>query len=76
MEIEDKIKKSLDKIRPTLQSDGGDVQFVSWDEDKKIVKVQLMGMCVGCPMAGITLKQGIEVELKKEFPEIKSVENV
>jgi len=74
--IEDNIKKALEKVRPSLQADGGDVQFVDWDEKKGIVKVQLMGMCVGCPMAQITLKQGIEEEIKKEVPEVKEVINV
>ena len=74
--IEDKIKKALDKIRPSLQSDGGDVKFVSWNEKSGVVEVQLQGMCIGCPMAQITLKQGIEVEIKKQIPEVKIVKNV
>ncbi len=70
---EGKIKKALDKIRPSLQADGGDVEFVSWDKKTGIVKVRMAGMCVGCPMAEITLKQGIEAEIKKEVPEVKEV---
>ncbi len=70
---EGKIKKALDKIRPSLQADGGDVEFVGWDEKTGIVKVRLAGMCVGCPMAQITLKQGVEVEIKKEVPDVKEV---
>lgn len=73
---ENKIKKALEKVRPQLQADGGDVQFVSWDEKKGIVKVQLMGMCVGCPMAQVTLKEGVEAEIKKEVGEVKEVINV
>ena len=67
------IKKALDKVRPMLQSDGGDVEFVSWDEKTGTVQVQLMGMCVGCPMSQVTLKQGIEAEIKKAIPEVKEV---
>ena len=74
--MEDKIKKALGKIRPSLQADGGDVKFVSWNEKLGVVKVQLQGMCTGCPMAQITLKQGIEAEIKKQIPEVKTVENV
>lgn len=68
-----KIKKSLNKIRPMLQADGGDVEFVSFDEKTGILKVELIGMCAHCPMAEITLKQGIEAEIKKEIPEVKEV---
>ncbi len=71
--IENKIKKSLDKIRPALQADGGDVRFVSFDEKSGVLKVELTGMCAHCPMAQMTLKQGIEAALKKEISEIKEV---
>ena len=74
--MEDKIKKALDKIRPSLQADGGDVKFVSWNKKLGAVKVQLQGMCIGCPMSQITLKQGIEAEIKKQIPEVKTVENI
>ena len=67
-----KIEKALEKIRPMLQQDGGDVELVEV-MDKGIVKVRLTGHCQGCPMAQITLKQGIEQALKKEVPEIKEV---
>ncbi|MCK5415974.1 NifU family protein [Candidatus Parcubacteria bacterium] len=71
--MENKIKEALEKIRPMLQADGGDVQFVSFNENTGIVEVKMQGMCSHCPMAQITLKQGIEVEIKKEVPEIKEV---
>ena len=70
---EDKIKKALNKVRPGMKADGGDVEFVKWDEKNGQVQVRLMGMCVGCPMAQITLKQGIEAEIKKAVPEVKEV---
>lgn len=71
--MEKKIVETLDKIRPMLQADGGDVELVSWDDETGIVEVRLVGMCSGCPMSQITLKQGIEAELKKAIPEVKEV---
>lgn len=64
----------MDKIRPMLQADGGDVELV--DVEDGIVKVRLTGACKGCPMSQMTLKNGIERLLKKEIPEVKSVESV
>lgn len=74
--MEKKIIETLNKIRPSLQADGGDVEFVSWDEKSGVVEVRLVGMCAGCPMSQITLKQGIEAELKKAIPEVKEVQGV
>ncbi len=71
--VEDLIKQSLDKIRPQLQADGGDVQFVEWNSGTGVVKVALTGMCATCPMAQVTLKQGIEQEIKQAVPEVKEV---
>lgn len=73
---ENKIKQALEKIRPALQADGGDVHFVDFDKKIGILKVELMGMCSHCPMAEITLKKGIEQEIKKEVPEVKEVISV
>jgi Fe-S cluster biogenesis protein NfuA len=61
----------LDKIRPSLQADGGDVELV--DVKNGTVKVKLTGTCGGCPMSQITLQMGIERILKKELPEVKEV---
>lgn len=74
--MENKIKKVLEKIRPSLQADGGDVEFVSFDEKSGVVSVRLIGMCACCPMSQITLKQGIETEIKKEVAEVKEVKAV
>jgi Fe-S cluster biogenesis protein NfuA len=74
--IEERIKKSLENIRPNLQADGGDVQFVEFDQDSGVAKLQLMGACAGCPMAQVTLKDGVEAVLTKEVPEVKKVEAV
>lgn len=62
----------LDKIRPSLQADGGDVELVDVSDDG-IVRVHLVGACAGCPMSTLTLKNGIERLLKREIPEVQSV---
>ena len=71
--LENKIKKVLEKIRPGLQADGGDVKFIGWYPETGIVQVKLVGVCAHCPMAQMTLRQGIEAELKKQISEIKEV---
>jgi Fe-S cluster biogenesis protein NfuA len=73
--MRDKVQAALDKVRPTLQKDGGDVVLVDVTEDG-VVQVQLTGACKGCPMSQMTLKNGIEKFLKSEVPEVKSVESV
>ena len=72
--MKEKIQEALDKIRPALQADGGDVELVEVEDG--VVKVRLQGACCGCPMSQMTLKMGIEARLKEEFPDIKSVEAV
>jgi Fe-S cluster biogenesis protein NfuA len=74
--MQEKIQSVLDLVRPSLQMDGGDVEFVSYDEKSQVVKVRLTGHCAHCPMSNITLKQGIEAEIIKQLPEIKAVEAV
>lgn len=71
--MENKIKEALNIVRPMLQADGGDVELVSFSEETGIVQVRLLGMCSHCPMAQVTLKQGIEEEVKKAVPEVKEV---
>ena len=68
------IIKKLDELRPTLQADGGDVEFV--DYFNHVILVQLTGACQGCPHAGLTLKHGIETKLQEEFPEIVAVRDI
>ena len=70
----EQVDQVLEKIRPSLQADGGDVELV--DVEDGVVKVRLQGACCGCPMSQMTLKNGIEKILKEEIPEIKSVEPV
>ncbi len=73
--MRDKVQAALEKVRPTLQQDGGDVVLVDVTAEG-IVKVQLTGACKGCPMSDATVKNGIERFLKSEVPEVKSVESV
>ncbi len=73
--MKETILKALDAIRPGLQADGGDVEFIRMDENK-VVYIRLTGACGGCPMSTITLKQGIERLLKMQIPEISAVEAV
>ncbi len=72
--MKEKVQEVLNKIRPQLQADGGDVELVEISDDG-IVKVRLQGACAGCPMSQMTLKNGIEKLMKKEIPEVKSVES-
>jgi len=67
----EKVDKVLDKIRPSLMADGGNVELV--DVEDGVVKVRLTGACGGCPMSQMTLKMGIERLLKQELPEIQEV---
>lgn len=75
IKMEKKIQEALEQIRPFLQRDGGDVEFVELTDDN-IVKVKLQGHCAGCPGAQMTLKAVIERILKESYPEINGVESV
>lgn len=72
--MKESVQTALDKIRPMLQRDGGDVQLV--DVEGNTVKVRLQGACKGCPMSQMTLKNGIERFLKEEVPGVDRVESV
>lgn len=72
--VKEQVQAALDKIRPALQADGGDVELV--DIEGGVVKVQLVGACRGCPMSQITLANGVERVLKQEIPEVERVEPV
>lgn len=71
----EQVQAALDKIRPALQADGGDVELVEIAEGG-VVKVALQGACRGCPMSQITLANGVERVLKEEIPEVTRVEPV
>lgn len=70
--MHDKVEEILNKVRPALVRDGGNVELVEVEEDGT-VKVKLVGACAGCPMSTMTLKNGIERILKQEIPEVKEV---
>ena len=70
--MKEKVEQALNKIRPQLQQDGGDVKLVEVTPDG-VVKVKLTGACGGCPMSQMTLKMGIEKVIKQEVPEVKEV---
>jgi len=72
--MKEKVEEALNKVRPSLVADGGNVELV--DVEDGIVKVKLTGACAGCPMSQMTLKMGIERFLKKEIPEVKEVVSV
>ncbi|MFX1477307.1 MAG: NifU family protein [Promethearchaeota archaeon] len=71
----EKVRTIIEKIRPQLQMDGGDVELISVEDDGT-VKVRLMGHCAGCPMSEQTVKFGIERALKTHVPEVKEVVSV
>ena len=75
IELEQKVKNVIEQIRPYLQADGGDVEYVDMTDDK-VVNLRLLGMCGNCPHSQMTLKNGIEAAVIRAIPEIKSVESV
>jgi len=70
--LEERIKTALEDVRPSLQADGGDVEFVSVSEDG-VVSLKLTGACGSCPMSQMTLRMCIEKYLKKVVPEVTAV---
>lgn len=72
--MKERVAEVLNKIRPALQADGGDVELV--DVIDGVVKVRLVGACAGCPMSQLTLSNGVERVLKEEIPEVVRVEPV
>ena len=73
--IKERVEKALEKIRPYLRADGGDISLVDITEDM-VVRVEMQGACNGCPFSLQTLKAGVEIAVKKEVPEIKEVVDV
>ena len=73
-EIEKKIIATIDKMRPFLISEGGDIEYIKFENG--IVYVKLLGQCNNCPMADVTLKDGIEFTLINEIPEVVEVINI
>ncbi len=73
--MEEEVKKAIEEVRPSLQADGGDIEFIGVTDDGKVT-VELQGSCNGCPMAQMTLKQGVERYLKETVEGVTSVEAV
>ena len=73
-DLNQRIEQALEEIRPFLKSDGGDIALLGIEN--QTVKVQLLGACVGCSVNQMTLKQGVELTIKKYAPEIQEVGNV
>ena len=69
--IEDQVRQALDEIRPNLQADGGDIEFLGIEQNK--AKVRLTGACGTCPSAVFTLKMGVEAHLKDRIPELEGI---
>ena len=72
--MKDKILAVLDEIRPALQADGGDVEFIDFKDG--VVLLRMQGACGSCPMSVMTLKQGIETRMKERIPEVTDVEQI
>lgn len=74
--IEERLRAALDRIRPAMQMDGGDVHLVEWRADEGLARVALSGACNGCGMISVTMTLGVERVLKQLVPEVKAVEAV
>jgi len=72
----DRIEDVLDRIRPAVRADGGDIELVRFDEDSGEVQVRMVGACYACPMSMATLRAGIEQSLRMMVPEVQSVEAI
>ena len=75
-ELDDRIRKALEECRPPLQVDGGDLEFVRYEEATRTVEIRFLGACQRCPMAIMTLRAGIERVVLHRIPEIRRVEQV
>ena len=75
-EIEYDVNRVLSKLRPFLVEDGGDVEFVRYEEETRVLELRLLGNCRGCPLSLMTLRGGIERHILNEIPEVRRVEPV
>jgi Fe-S cluster biogenesis protein NfuA len=71
--VTQRVEAVIQRIRPLLQADGGDIELVKFDESTGVVSVRLRGACSGCPGAAMTLKMGVERHMKERVPEVKEV---
>ena len=72
--LEERVREVIESFRPYIQADGGDIEFVAVED--AVVKVRLQGACTSCPMSQVTLKMGVEKQLRERVPEVQSVEAV
>lgn len=70
--LKQRVQQVIDMVRPAIQSDGGDVELVDVD-DQGVVQLRMHGACIGCPSAKLTLKMGIERNLRERIPEVSEV---
>lgn len=70
------IQAALDEIRPAIQFDGGDIEFLSWSPDTGVVTISMVGACHGCSMSSVTLQAGIERIVRERVPEVKALVNI
>jgi len=73
--LDQRVREVLDLIRPMIKADGGDIEYVEMTDDG-VVRIRFLGACVGCPSSSMTLKMGIENNLKEHVPEVRGVEAV
>ena len=73
-DVEEKIKDIINKLKPFLISEGGNIEFIKYENN--VVYIKMMGACVNCEMLDLTLKDGIETSIISEIPEVKEVVNV
>ena len=73
--LTERVLEALEDVRPALQRDGGDIEFLAITDDN-VVQVRLQGHCANCPMSTVTLKHFVEQHIKTKVPEIKEVENI
>jgi Fe-S cluster biogenesis protein NfuA len=71
---EAKIKQAIEEVKPALQADGGDIEYIGLEDG--VVVVKLLGACRGCPMARITLERGVERRIRMVAPDIKGIRNI
>ncbi len=73
MKVRDQILEVLDVIRPALRSDGGDVEFIDFNESEGVLQLRFLGACGDCPISDMTLRQGIERRIFTAVPEVREV---
>lgn len=72
---EERVRQVIEQIRPSIQADGGDVEFLELT-DEGVVRIRLHGACVGCPSSSLTLQMGLERNLREHVPEVEAVEAI